>query len=82
MDEYSLLDAGVFIYISYNHFTLLILMQGKYECVASNSQGTEYSYAAQLYVRGKNFIWEGWWWSWEGGGGDQEGKGSLNCKLN
>ena len=75
MDEYSLLDAGVFIYISYNHFTLLILMQGKYECVASNSQGTEYSYAAQLYVRGKNFIWEGWWWF--SGRGEQGGREHL-----
>ncbi len=27
--------------------------QGKYECVASNSVGTEYSYSAQLYVRGE-----------------------------
>ena len=27
--------------------------QGKYECVAENSLGTEYSYSAQLYVRGK-----------------------------
>ena len=26
--------------------------QGKYECVASNSVGTEHSYSAQLYVRG------------------------------
>ena len=26
-------------------------VQGKYECVATNSVGTEYSYAAQLYVR-------------------------------
>lgn len=26
--------------------------QGKYECVAENSVGTEYSYSAQLYVRG------------------------------
>ena len=30
--------------------------QGKYECVAENSKGTEYSYSAQLYVRGKNLI--------------------------
>lgn len=27
--------------------------QGKYECVAENSVGTEYSKPAQLYVRGK-----------------------------
>ncbi len=26
--------------------------QGKYECVAENTVGTEYSYSAQLYVRG------------------------------
>jgi receptor-type tyrosine-protein phosphatase F len=26
--------------------------QGKYECVAENEVGTEYSYSAQLYVRG------------------------------
>merc|ERR550534_2372568 len=25
--------------------------QGKYECVATNTVGTEYSYSAQLYVR-------------------------------
>ena len=27
--------------------------QGKYECVAHNAVGTEYSYSAQLYVRGE-----------------------------
>ena len=27
--------------------------KGKYECVAENSVGTQYSYSAQLYVRGK-----------------------------
>jgi len=27
--------------------------QGKYECVATNTVGTEYSYSAQLYVRGR-----------------------------
>ncbi len=27
--------------------------QGKFECVAENSKGTEYSYATQLYVRGE-----------------------------
>ena len=27
--------------------------QGDYECVAENSKGTEYSYEAKLYVRGK-----------------------------
>lgn len=27
--------------------------QGKYECVAENEVGTQYSYSAQLYVRGK-----------------------------
>ena len=27
--------------------------QGEYECVAENSKGTEYSYSAQLYVRGE-----------------------------
>ena len=31
------------------------IFQGKYECVATNSVGTEYSYSAQLYVRG---MWE------------------------
>ena len=29
--------------------------QGKYECVAANDVGSQYSYSAQLYVRGKNF---------------------------
>lgn len=41
-----------------NNFLNLILkhiFQGKYECVATNSVGTEYSYSAQLYVRG---MWE------------------------
>ena len=28
--------------------------KGKYECVAENSVGTQYSYSAQLYVRGKD----------------------------
>ena len=27
--------------------------QGKYECVAKNEVGSQYSYSAQLYVRGK-----------------------------
>ena len=27
--------------------------QGKYECVAENEVGTQYSYSAQLYVRGE-----------------------------
>ena len=27
--------------------------QGDYECVAENSKGTEYSYEAKLYVRGR-----------------------------
>ena len=31
--------------------TITYYVQGKYECVATNSVGTEYSYAAQLYVR-------------------------------
>ena len=26
--------------------------QGKYECVAENNVGSQYSYSAQLYVRG------------------------------
>ena len=30
--------------------------QGDYECVAENSKGTEYSYEAKLYVRGKEII--------------------------
>ena len=30
--------------------------KGKYECVAENSVGTQYSYSAQLYVRGKRQI--------------------------
>ena len=32
--------------------------QGSYECVAENKIGTEYSYSAQLYVKGKvlNFV--------------------------
>lgn len=30
--------------------------QGDYECVAENSKGTEYSYEAKLYVRGKKII--------------------------
>ena len=29
--------------------------QGKYECVATNTVGTEYSYSAQLYVRGSSY---------------------------
>ena len=29
--------------------------QGKYECVAANDVGSQYSYSAQLYVRGKNY---------------------------
>jgi hypothetical protein len=34
--------------------------QGKYECVAENSAGTEYSQSAQLYVRGKlNYGYQG-----------------------
>ena len=40
-----------------NNFLNLLLkhiFQGKYECVATNSVGTEYSYSAQLYVRGKD----------------------------
>ena len=77
MDEYSLLDAGVFIHISYNHFTLLILMQGKYECVASNSQGTEYSYAAQLYVRGKKIYLGGVVVVLGGGGGGWSGREGI-----
>ena len=32
------------------------MFQGKYECVATNTVGTEYSYSAQLYVRGNNFL--------------------------
>ena len=27
--------------------------QGKYECVAKNEVGSQYSYSAQVYVRGK-----------------------------
>lgn len=30
--------------------------QGKYECVATNSDGTRYSTPANLYVRGKSWI--------------------------
>ena len=33
-------------------YKLIIDPQGKYECVATNTVGTEYSYSAQLYVRG------------------------------
>ena len=29
--------------------------EGKYECVAENSAGVTYSYAANLYVRGKYY---------------------------
>ncbi len=35
------------------HVKFFFSTQGKYECVASNSVGTEYSYSAQLYVRGE-----------------------------
>lgn len=31
--------------------------QGKYECVAENQVGTEYSHATTLYVKGKLFKW-------------------------
>ena len=34
-------------------YKLIIDPQGKYECVATNTVGTEYSYSAQLYVRGR-----------------------------
>ena len=29
--------------------------QGKYECVAKNEVGSQYSYSAQLYVRGRSY---------------------------
>lgn len=31
--------------------------QGKYECVATNNDGTRYSAPANLYVRGRNSSW-------------------------
>ena len=34
--------------------------QGDYECVAENSKGTEYSYEAKLYVRGR-WLLTLWW---------------------
>jgi hypothetical protein len=30
--------------------------QGKYECVAENAVGTEYSHATMLYVKGKSRV--------------------------
>jgi hypothetical protein len=40
--------------------------QGKYECVAENVVGTEYSHSTMLYVKGESLIYnrdtEGFFW--------------------
>lgn len=55
------LPLSIFYYPSIHPGALQIEMseesdQGKYECVATNSDGTRYSTPANLYVRGKRGI--------------------------